>query len=284
MALLSIIRRWHLCDHVSSREIAQRLGKSRNTVRRYLSSGTIDNLSRAAGPTVLDGYAEKLSAWIKAEANRTRTQRRSLLQLHQGLCALGYTGSYDRLAAFTRRWRQEQQERSQTSGRGTFVPLAFAPGDAFHFDWSEDGAVINGERTKLQIARVTSRISKLSRVSQACTFTGPPPCPLVNIVLMKASSNWSHCRLRPGSTQPIVKNAWQPSQRSTAGRKSQVTCRHCPTRASVLTGLPRASRRTGKISGKRASVRYGPRPAGEAGATCSTNQAVRSKAVPHSTA
>ena len=38
------------------------------------------------------------------------------------------------------------------SGRGTFVPLVFAPGEAFQFDWSEDWAVISGERTKLQVA------------------------------------------------------------------------------------------------------------------------------------
>ena len=130
MGLLSITRRWHLRDHGSLREIAKRLGISRTSVRRYLHS-----------------------SWLKVEANRTRKQRRSLLQLHQDLCALGYTGSYDRVAAFARRWRQEQQERSQTSGRGTFVPLTFAPGDAFQFDWSEDSAVINGERTKLQIAQ-----------------------------------------------------------------------------------------------------------------------------------
>ena len=42
MALLSIIRRWHLRDHVSLREIAKRLGMSRNKVRRYLRSGTIE--------------------------------------------------------------------------------------------------------------------------------------------------------------------------------------------------------------------------------------------------
>ncbi len=40
----------------------------------------------------------------------------------------------------------------QTSGRGTFVPLAFAAGEAFQFDWSEDWAVIAGERTKVQVA------------------------------------------------------------------------------------------------------------------------------------
>jgi len=36
MAMLSIIRRWHLREQVSLRKIAERLGISRNTVRRYL--------------------------------------------------------------------------------------------------------------------------------------------------------------------------------------------------------------------------------------------------------
>jgi transposase len=40
-----------------------------------------------------------------------------------------------------------------TTGRGAFVPLTFAPGEAFQFDWSEDWAVIGGERTKLQVAQ-----------------------------------------------------------------------------------------------------------------------------------
>ncbi len=32
------------------------------------------------------------------------------------------------------------------AGRGIFVPLSFRPGEAFQFDWSEDYAVIGGER------------------------------------------------------------------------------------------------------------------------------------------
>jgi transposase len=32
------------------------------------------------------------------------------------------------------------------------VPLSFAPGEAFQFDWSEDYATINGVNTKLQVA------------------------------------------------------------------------------------------------------------------------------------
>jgi AcrR family transcriptional regulator len=77
VGLLSITRRWHLRDHGSLREIAKRLGISRTSVRRYLHS-----------------------SWLKVEANRTRKQRRSLLEPHQDSCSLGYTGSYDRVAAF----------------------------------------------------------------------------------------------------------------------------------------------------------------------------------------
>ena len=36
VAILSIIPRWHLRDQIPLREIARRLGISRNTVRRYL--------------------------------------------------------------------------------------------------------------------------------------------------------------------------------------------------------------------------------------------------------
>jgi len=39
------------------------------------------------------------------------------------------------------------------TGRGAFVPLTFAPGEAFRFDSSEDFAVIGGEKTKLMVAQ-----------------------------------------------------------------------------------------------------------------------------------
>ena len=155
VAILSIIRRWHFRDHVSLREIAKRLDVSRNTVRRYIRADTVlPAYPERHSPSKLDGFAAKLAGWLKTEANRPRKQRRTLKQIHADLCALGFTGSYDRVAAFARRSRQEQHEQAKTTGRGTFVPLRFAAGEAFQFDWSEDWAVINGERTKLQVAQL----------------------------------------------------------------------------------------------------------------------------------
>ncbi|MDC7685321.1 IS21 family transposase, partial [Asticcacaulis sp. BYS171W] len=61
-------------------------------------------------------------------------------------------GSYNRVAAFARDWKANRLREQQTSGRGTFVPLAFQAGEAFQFDCSEDWAVLGGEKTKLQVA------------------------------------------------------------------------------------------------------------------------------------
>ncbi len=155
MGFLSVIRRWALRDHLPIREIARRTGLSRNTIRKYLRSGAVvPEFQVPVRPSKLDAYAAKLSAWLKTEAGKSRKQRRTLKQLHADLVSLGYTGSYGRVAAFARVWRADRQREQQTTGRGTFVPLTFQPGEAFQFDWSEDWALLGGERTKLQVAHI----------------------------------------------------------------------------------------------------------------------------------
>ncbi len=153
MALLSVIRRWHLRQHIPIREIERRTGLSRNTIRKYLRSDAVEPQFKLPDrPSKLDPFAEKLTGWLRQEASKSRKQRRTTKQLHADLVALGYDGSYGRVAAFARSWKADRLLEQQTSGRGTFVPLAFAAGEAFQFDWSEDLAVIAGERTKLQVA------------------------------------------------------------------------------------------------------------------------------------
>lgn len=153
MALVSVIRRWHFREGVSIREIARRTQLSRNTIRKYLQDGQLEpRYPQRKSPSKLDPYAEVLASWLERESTRSRKQRRNLRQLYGDLVALGYRGSYDRVCAFARGWRQQQQEAARTS-RDTYVPLVFAPGEAFQFDWSEDWAVIGRERMKLAVAQ-----------------------------------------------------------------------------------------------------------------------------------
>ena len=111
-------------------------------------------------PNKLDPYADKLSHMLRQEAGKSRKQKRTILQLHADLVALGYDGSYNRVAAFARDWKAARQLEQKTTGRGVFVPLAFSTGEAFQFDWSEDWAIIAGERTKLQVAHVKLSYSR----------------------------------------------------------------------------------------------------------------------------
>jgi transposase len=151
--MLSLIRRLRLREGVSLRGIARRTGISRNTIKKYLAGQTVVPRYKARPPrSKLAPYAEQLIVRLKTAAKASRKQRKSLKQMYRELVGLGYEGSYDRVVAFAKCWREQQAEIAKTTGRGTFVPLTFAPGEAFQFDWSEDWAVIEGDRTKLQVA------------------------------------------------------------------------------------------------------------------------------------
>ena len=155
MGLLNVIRRLALREKLPIREIARRNGLSRNTIKKYLKAGTIEpKFSVPERASKLDPFADKLAGWLKAEASKSRKQRRPLTHLHADLVTLGFTGSYNRIAAFARESSAERQREQQTTGRGIYVPLAFSPGEAFQFDWSEDHAVIGGDRTRLQVAHI----------------------------------------------------------------------------------------------------------------------------------
>jgi len=63
VALLGIIRRWHIRDQVPLREIARRLGISRNTVRRYLRAEiTEPAYAERRSRSAIDKYSFQLSA------------------------------------------------------------------------------------------------------------------------------------------------------------------------------------------------------------------------------
>lgn len=153
MALLSVIRRWHHRDGLGVREIARRTGLSRNTVRKYLASPILEpRYPQRKTHSKLDDYQQTLTCWLNREAKRHRKNRRTVKQLYRDLIPLGYTGSYDRVCAFAKQWRRQQMESALKADKQAYVPLSFAPAEAFQFDWSEDWVLIAGVKTKVQVA------------------------------------------------------------------------------------------------------------------------------------
>lgn len=144
------MRRWHFRDGMSKREIARRTGLSRNTIRRYLNKKIIDPVyPKRVSLSKLDEFKELLDTWFEREAKRPRKQRKTVKQLYEDIVKLGYSGSYDRVAAYARKHREEQLT---SNSKHVFVPLTFASGEAFQFDWGENWVHVGQSRTKLQIA------------------------------------------------------------------------------------------------------------------------------------
>lgn len=91
MGLLNIIRRMHLRQKLSIREIARLTGVSRNTVTKHLAANTIEpKFATPERPSKIDPFADKLAGWLKTEAGKSRKQRRTVKQLHADLVALGF--------------------------------------------------------------------------------------------------------------------------------------------------------------------------------------------------
>jgi len=113
-------------------------GLSRNTVRKYLRSDSVEpRFATPDRPSRLDPFADKLAHMLRQEAAKSRKQKRTVKQLHADLVALGYDGSYNRVAPL----RESGRRRGIGSNRPVSrrVRAAGVPaGEAFQFDWSED--------------------------------------------------------------------------------------------------------------------------------------------------
>ena len=66
------------------------------------------------------------------------------------LRGLGYDGGYDAVRRYAAGW---QRERSAATA-AAFVPLSFAPGEAYQFDWSHEVVLIAGVTVKVAQVRL----------------------------------------------------------------------------------------------------------------------------------
>ncbi len=152
MATLGKIRRMYFRDGLSLSEISRRTSLSRNTIRSWLRKpqGSEPRYQRTRRPGKLTAFEAMLVAALETDARRPKRDRRSALALFAELKAQGYAGGYTRVTDFVRHWRN----RGGKVLARAFVPLKFEQGEAFQFDWSEEGLVIAGVWRRLLVAHM----------------------------------------------------------------------------------------------------------------------------------
>jgi transposase len=105
----------------------------------------------SAKATKLSAHEAELEQALKADAKRPKKERRTAKALFAQIKAAGYEGGYTRVTDFIHKWRQAE---GQGVASKAFVPLRFELGEAFQFDWSEDGLLIGGVYYRLQVSHM----------------------------------------------------------------------------------------------------------------------------------
>ena len=146
------IRREHFVRGKSIKEIVRELHVSRNTVRKVLRTGaTAFSYEREVQPLPRIGpWREALDGLLASNEGKPARERLTLIRIFEELRSQGYEGSYDALRRYAKGWRRAQA----TMTAAAYVPLSFAPGEAYQFDWSHEIVLINGTTVSVRVAHV----------------------------------------------------------------------------------------------------------------------------------
>jgi transposase len=146
------IRREHFAKGKSIKEIARALKISRNTVRKVLRSGeTSFSYERETQPRPkLGRWKSEIEKLLTANANATSRERLTLIRVYEELRALGYEGGYDAVRRYAKAWNREHASATADA----YVPLSFAPGEAYQFDWSHEIVVMDGVTATVKVAHM----------------------------------------------------------------------------------------------------------------------------------
>ena len=146
------IRRERLVKGKAIKEIARDLKISRNTVRKILRSGEASSsYDREVQPRPrLGKWKAELDRMLTENGGKAARERLTLIRLFEELRDLGYEGGYDAVRRYARIWGRDHASLTAAA----FVPLSFAPGEAYQFDWSHEIVVMNGATVTVKVAHV----------------------------------------------------------------------------------------------------------------------------------
>jgi transposase len=141
----------HFGQGKAIKAICRELKVSRKVVRKVLRSGATEfSYQRAVQPRPkLGAWLAELTRLLKVNEGRASRERLSLMQVYEELRGLGYQGGYDAVRRYAASWKREQG-----TAAAAFVPLSFAPGEAYQFDWSHEVVLIDGVTVTVKVAHV----------------------------------------------------------------------------------------------------------------------------------
>ena len=146
------IRRAYFVQGKAIKAICRELRISRKVVRKVIrSEATEFHYERGAQPLPRIGpWQDELDQLLTANEAKVSRERLTLIRIFEELRSRGYEGGYDSVRRYAHLWRRDRASTSVDA----YVPLSFAPGEAYQFDWSHEIVLIGGTTVTVKVAHV----------------------------------------------------------------------------------------------------------------------------------
>src|SRR5271154_7014708 len=146
------IRRAYFLQKKPIKAICREFHLSRKVVRKVIRSEATEFRSERGRQPLprIDPWRDQLDGLLLANEGKAARERLTLIRVFEELHAAGYEGSYDAVRRYAKRWRVERGAATAEA----YVPLSFAPGEAYQFDWSHEVVLINGTTVTVKVAHV----------------------------------------------------------------------------------------------------------------------------------
>jgi hypothetical protein len=160
------IRRAHFSQRKSIREICRELRFSRKVARRVIRSNVTEfRYERSRQPLPrMDPWRVQLDALLAENDDKPVRERLTLVQLYEELRGLDHDGSHAAVRRYVIGWSQKRTAMTADA----YVPLSFAPGEAYQFDWSHEIVVMNRVTVTVKVAHMRLCHSRMFIARAAC--------------------------------------------------------------------------------------------------------------------
>lgn len=153
------IRRLYYVQNKGIKAIARELKLSKNTVKKVIREDKTSKIyvrDKQVLP-VMGEFKEQLIAMLETNIKQPLCLRYTAKKIYQIICSNGFNGCYSTVNRFITDWRLNYHP----DGKNVFVPLEFAPGEAFQFDWSTEEIELQGVLTRVKVAHIRLCYSRM---------------------------------------------------------------------------------------------------------------------------
>jgi transposase len=138
-------------DGESIRSIANSLGISRQTVKKYCEGNTHPDVRKSyeRASIIVTSDVEKfiLNCFKEDETENLKKQKHTAKRIYDRLVGENnFSGSYSAIRETVRKLKAEHAVPAQSD-----MPLAYDPGEATQIDWGEATIYLDGQKTKVQL-------------------------------------------------------------------------------------------------------------------------------------